>query len=136
MRKIEKIFDILEDASYATSDFLSIFFTDYHTSYRRMRGLSERKYQNSREWKNEKARRIKSEEKKRFYNLLSKLKREGFLERSENGFWSITKKGRLKRKNLKPKSALPTMNYSATESPKFTIIIYDVPEREKRKRVW
>ncbi|MBI1839195.1 MAG: CRISPR-associated endonuclease Cas2 [Candidatus Colwellbacteria bacterium] len=72
-------------------------------------------------------------EKRNFHLILSKLKREGFVKTSEDK-WSITSAGRVKL--LKLLKRMPRHSYEKEVDTSLKIIIFDVPEKEQKKRVW
>jgi len=59
-------------------------------------------------------------------------------EKNNKKFFIITKKGKGKLSFLKKqhKESLPEVSYSSEENNKFIIFIFDIPEKEKRKRDW
>jgi len=129
-----KILEAIEATARGMGDFMNIFLTDYHTSYRLARGLSRRGTARRRDYDD-----LDEEEKHRFSDLLAKLKKDGLIAKNNTGSWHITKKGRMKKKQLllRQKRGLSTLvPYSAQESPEWKIVIFDVPETERRKRVW
>ncbi|MEK7138274.1 MAG: CRISPR-associated endonuclease Cas2 [Patescibacteria group bacterium] len=72
-------------------------------------------------------------EKQRFYNLISKLKREGLIE--GKGKLKITSFG--KEKLFKSKqSYLINHHYRKMADETVKIVIFDIPEKERRKREW
>jgi len=73
--------------------------------------------------------------------LIYKLKRSGLIKektKEGNKFFSLTQKGKIKLSQLKKNSRerLPEIIYQKAKSNKFTIVIFDIPETEKRKRSW
>lgn len=80
---------------------------------------------------------------KQFRSLLHHLKQDGMVMNKEKGgsvVWRITEKGREKlhtlqkqRKNLF--SRLHT-SYPKMSGTGFTVITYDIPERDRKKRNW
>jgi DNA-binding transcriptional regulator PaaX len=79
--------------------------------------------------------------KQKYNKLLSKLKREGFIAEQlldQNKALELTVKGKKKLVTLKKKqeNSLPDTNYQKIIDKNFTIITFDVPERERRKRDW
>ncbi len=77
----------------------------------------------------------------RFLSMVSRLERDGLIDKSgDKGFYSfkITKKGKDKIKALKKikKVALPSKNFKKEKSDKLSMVIFDIPEKEKRKRDW
>ena len=86
-------------------------------------------------------REMKNKAKQNYYNLIYQLKRGGLIEEKEKNnkkFFIITKKGKGKLSFLKKqrKESLPEVSYSSEENNKFIIFIFDIPEKEKRKRDW
>lgn len=78
-----------------------------------------------------------TKDKIRLYSLLYKLKKEGLVNRLKKGSYSITRQG---RKYLsKKKSYLAWSRRYIVEKSRnnvLTIVIFDVPERERVKRDW
>ncbi len=84
----------------------------------------------------------RKEDKQRYYNILYKLKKSGLIEeevKNNKKFFHITVLGKKKLAALKNKQKLSfpeTRQFKKEDSDKFTIVIFDIPEREKRKRHW
>lgn len=79
---------------------------------------------------------IEDSELQKFYSLLNKLKREGFIQKKKSkvgSFWKITKAGLNKLGILKNKT---NKDYTTEDDKKFKIIVFDVPEWERWKRAW
>lgn len=77
----------------------------------------------------------------RYRLMISKLKRDGLIIKKDDRkgkFLSLTEKGLKKLAKLKKeqKNALPQLKYKKTPATNFTIIIFDIPEKERRKREW
>ena len=129
--KTLRLLEILAEAGRTSGEFFSAFFTDYHTSYRMLRGMQKRMYGNYPSFP--------EPTRHQFYNLLSSLKRDG-LAQSKNNSWKITTKGKRLWRALRKKlaSALPEPSYpSAPPAPRrWNIVVFDIPEHSKRKRVW
>lgn len=68
-----------------------------------------------------------------FHLILSKLKREGLVQKKENK-WFITNTGKEKLSKLLKR--LPRHRYSKEIDSTVKIIIFDIPEKEQRKRAW
>jgi len=88
-------------------------------------------------YKNKKVSRTNfdAERRQEFYNLLNYLQRKGFVEKKKTDagiFWKITSGGLAKLKILKNKST----DYQADSDENLKIIIFDVPEKERRLRAW
>ncbi|KKS44305.1 hypothetical protein A3I25_00040 [Candidatus Nomurabacteria bacterium RIFCSPLOWO2_02_FULL_42_17] len=73
----------------------------------------------------------------RLHSLLSKLKREGMINRVKKGAYNITEKGRkylLEKKSRFAWSRRYTVE--KTRNNILTIVVFDVPEHERAKRDW
>ena len=69
-----------------------------------------------------------------FSVILSKLKKEGFVERMnsrQNSVWRLTKKGKIAIKEQEASSLLSQRNDGIMR-----IVSFDIPERERKKRRW
>ena len=131
--KIKSILFILERKVLPTAEILDIFLSNYHSSYRKARRLlygteNFNKKINSAEI-----------ERQRFYALLTKLKSQNLIEkqmssgREKHTLWKITATG-LKKLNWLQKK--PRKDYEITADDKLKIVVFDIPEKEKWKRVW
>jgi CRISPR/Cas system-associated endoribonuclease Cas2 len=85
--------------------------------------------------------RREEEAKRKYRTLLSALKRDGLVEEQDNKkgrFFEITKKGMAKLAALRKrkKNMLPPTHYQRETSDVVTIVTFDVPEKERRKRDW
>lgn len=86
-----------------------------------------------------KERDIFYEEKSRYLRMVSKLKKDGLLEKGGKGsskFLSLTQKGEIFLGALSSKLTLPATSYTKIKEDFFTIITFDIPEQERKKRVW
>ena len=79
----------------------------------------------------------------RFYSMFHRLKKDGLIEeniKNDKSFFQITSKGRQRLKRLKERQAdaLPGNSYKTCDlkKSKFTIIVFDIPESERKKRAW
>lgn len=78
----------------------------------------------------------------RFYSMLHRLKKDNLIEAMDENkkFFQLTSKGKRYLQALKKRriDALPDNSYGKhdSKSSKFTIIVFDIPESEKRKRAW
>lgn len=78
----------------------------------------------------------RNEERQKFYALLNYLKKQGFIESKKKGrsaLWKITVAGLKKLKFL---NKLNMPDYKTETDDKFKIIIFDIPEKERKKRAW
>lgn len=129
--KTRIILDALADAAQNAGGLFDIFFATYHESYRRARDRSMQRVPSS-------PYAAKTAERRRFYNLLVKLNAEGFIQKTPKKTWHLTKQGFEKRDMLHSQhaAALPQTRYAAEPSVEWNIVMFDVPETEKRKRGW
>lgn len=78
----------------------------------------------------------------RYHKLLHVLKRDGLitekLQNDESRKLKLTPAGLKKLKELKMRlaDALPPINYNKSSTGRLTIVVFDVPERERKKRNW
>ncbi len=142
----EEILNLIE--KFGNSAFANIVFGDYSTSYKTMR----RQLYSGSDWKTkEQIRRekiinqkeLERKEKQKFYNLLSYLRRRGFVEkkktRGNKVLWKLTKNGLdwLKKKRIKNNHPILSFKPSKAIKEDYSkIIIFDIPENDKWKRNW
>ncbi len=137
----EKILDLLYELGSVSSD---VFFTDYHTSYKKMwRRIYGVKTKEQRKQDQEfETGKQERKERQRFLNMLCYLHENGLVERKENKHrkskWRITHRGIEKLKFLKKKqrSKLEPFSAETVKEDALKIVIFDIPESEKRKRNW
>jgi DNA-binding PadR family transcriptional regulator len=130
----------LGDAIVSTSDLFEAFLNaGYGASYGKI------EYERSKIERDRGRRPFKTKEevimKQKYYNLIYKLKEDGLIEekmRDKRKFFTITGLGKTRFKSLKEIMAkrMPTKEYRKETNNCFTIVIFDVPEKEKRKREW
>ena len=127
-----EILELLEKSARSVGDFLDSLTTPYISPYRRLRSPSL--YPRQRLAKKDK----EAEARQRLYDVLSRLKRDQLIEKSKDGFWHITAKGRKRRKEIIAHARnLPASHwYTQEESPTWNIVMFDIPEKERRKRNW
>ena len=137
---ILKILEVIEGMAVGTADFLDVVLSSgYGASYSKLNyELSKR--QRERESKLTE-RESKKQERQKYYNLLFYLKKSRLIEernKDNKNFFILTKKGRDKLTLLKNKNneKLPKNFYEKEKNSKFTIVIFDIPEIERRKRDW
>jgi len=134
---IPKILNILQSQAEATASLFDILTSDYISSYRKAQRVIKSGPQ---QFKSDWAEKYKQHQ--RFYSLLNKLKNEGLIQKRELGskktIWKITKKGLDKLAYTKKSDVFVAAgkNYEAKRDYNLKIIIFDVPEKERRKRDW
>jgi DNA-binding PadR family transcriptional regulator len=144
--KIEFILEILSGLGEFSIDFLDVMMSDRAASYKKLRGMTtyghfyKELFSKPKRLSFEEHRKI---ERQKFYSLLHHLQKEGFVEKHKNkekrnSFWKITLKGKKKLKEIKEKqnNILPKTKYEAQKDNEFKIIIFDIPEKDRRKRNW
>jgi DNA-binding PadR family transcriptional regulator len=77
----------------------------------------------------------------RFYSMLNKLEKDGLIKKTKDknkSLFGITSKGKEKLKILKnrKKNDLPFKKYKKQDSNRTSIVIFDIPEKYRRKRDW
>lgn len=131
-----KVLEIAGEGAVTLSDLFSAFLeAGYGASYGKL------EYE-LREQRRERARtRNEREARERFQKLLYKLKKDGLVaaeDRDAASHFSITKRGRNKLAELlkRRKRMLPHAKYVAKRTNVYTIVTFDVPEKERKKRAW
>jgi len=137
---ILKILETVEDAAISMVDLFEVISS---SGYGASRSKLEYELSKQRGKRAEKLveREFKRQQKQKYYNFIRYLKKNGLIDEKKNEgkkILSITKKGREKFLFLKKqnKDFLPEILYQKEEGSKFIIIIFDIPEIDKRKRNW
>ena len=127
-----KILEALESAASVTGELLGVFLCDYQESYRRARGKAY-----GRMYDKKSPTELKKERDKKFYNLMHRLRKDGLITKKKSS-WAITKKGKQKLDGLKERKEvfIPRKKYLIEEGKELNIIIFDIPEEQRRKRDW
>ena len=139
-----KILECIGDAAIDLTDLTAaILNSGYGASGKKITGEFHRR---SDERIRENARRLERyRQKRRFDVMLSKLKKDGLLkaENNDNVSVKLTSKGKkyLAMLNKRRINALPINSYNDSKSgskndDRLIIVIFDIPERERRKRAW
>ncbi len=138
--RIIRILQALKNSAMNSADLFEVFLNaGYGASIGRMEYLMRAK--------NRKRRRDKAlfeefvREKQRFYNLIYYLKTDGIISEaiSSNKKWyHMPEKGKKKLAALltSKDNIIPLPRYPKINRNTFTIITFDVPEKEKKKREW
>lgn len=129
-----KILEFLGDSSRLISDTLFIFTLPYGTSLGKMEHLLRKKH------REENLKNI-YKEKRRFSDLLYRLKKDNLVEGADkNGrfFLKLTLKGKkcLEKMRFAKPNVLPNNQFQSESENLFKIVIFDIPEKERRKRAW
>ncbi|MBI5220840.1 MAG: CRISPR-associated endonuclease Cas2 [Candidatus Liptonbacteria bacterium] len=136
-----KILEVISETLLAMGDVaVAILESPYGASARQMGRVADR-----RQAEREKSKRLTEQElvaHRRFRNLMSNLKRQGFIAEQERGnkkLLALTRKGRSALDRLRARSGqgLPVAkSYSAESTSRWVIVAFDIPERERYKRGW
>jgi DNA-binding transcriptional regulator PaaX len=136
-----QILEALSEAANDTLDFFEVFLTaGYGVSLGKFQSeLLKRKL--TRKTTVADFRRHQRQTRQRYFNLLYKLKRDGLIKeqkRSAKILFTLTLKGKHRLKTLRSEqlNALPSRKYEPEVNNVFTIVAFDVPESQRRKRVW
>jgi len=129
-----KILESLEKGAISTLDLLDVFLnTGYGTSVGKMSQELEKRQRNRDKTAQE------SKAKQRYNNLIYYLKKDGLItetKKDKRKIFRITNRGKEKLSKLKEIKMLPRISYRKEVSNQFTMVIFDIPEKDKRKRAW
>ena len=133
-----KILEFLVKSAETSFDIVdAILSSGYGASYGRMR-YRLKQNQSRRDMDDNKRKRLQN-----CRNILFKLKQDGLVvesKRGEDKIISITHKGKLKLANLKlgvsHSKNFPDPHYDKEKQSFFTIVVFDIPEKERRSRDW
>jgi len=137
------ILEILEDRMVESVDLLAAFLNAGHNvTYKNIQYQYDKLQREKAKRENDKlSKQLESKSKQKYYDCIYKLKRDGLIEektKENKKFFILTPLGKNKLKILKNKrkEEIPPSNYHKENSDKLTIIIFDIPEKERRKRDW
>jgi len=127
--KTVQILEILGEGLMTAADIITVILeSGYGASYSKL----------TRNYSKIESRRLDSHfaalERQRFYNLISKLKREGLIE--GNRKLKITRYGKEKILKSRNVAEVKVIKYKPEKDDATKIIIFDIPERERYKRNW
>jgi predicted transcriptional regulator with HTH domain len=130
-----KVLAFMKGSAKLVDDLFFIFSLPYGTSLSRMTRLLQTRQSSPLTKSNSR------EIKKRFYDLMYHLKKDGLVCKSKKeggAFFSVTTKGKSILKKLRSDRAknLPDSCYKFKIDKTLKIVIFDIPEKEKRKREW
>jgi len=132
-----KVLEFVKSSAQLVNDIFFIFSLPYGTSYSRMQYLL-RKRQNQ----IIAPRYVDSRQTKvRFNDLIYRLRKDGLVyegKKDKGNFLGLTNKGKVILEKIRGEKtrSLPTTKYKNEDEKTFKIIIFDIPEQEKRKRNW
>jgi len=134
--KMLKILETIKELGEDSSTLLEAFIRLGHRAT--IRGLD---YEMGKINKRKIKERIRKEKLSYYRNFICRLKRDGLIrERADEkkGRFVLTKQGDEKVIELKEKIkvGLPDKKYDVKSSERFTLVIFDIPEVDRRKRDW
>lgn len=129
-----KILEFLEESSQLIEDMFFIFTLPYGTSFGKMEYLLNKKHRDREVQKNYR-------EKQRFNDLLYHLSKDNLVTKTNKSgkfLIKLTAKGRKYLSGLQSikSSTLPNNHFRPEDENVLKIVIFDIPETEKRKRAW
>ncbi|MBI5220352.1 MAG: CRISPR-associated endonuclease Cas2 [Candidatus Liptonbacteria bacterium] len=137
-----KILEIISETLLAVGDVaVAILESPYGASAGQMGRVADR-----RQWERERNKRLTEEEllaHRRFSNLMSNLKRQGFVaEREQNNkkLLALTRRGKLMLDRLRARHEQPGLpsakSYDSESTNRWVIVAFDIPEKQRHKRRW
>jgi len=133
----EIILEILRDLKWLATD---VVFTDYYSAYKNLRRYIYRGRPSGSKQEIEAEQQKK--ERQKFYNLLSRLQKQGFIKKRKSDhkktLWGLTSNGLKYLKILKRDKKFLFSLKPQTEGKKdyLKVIVFDIPEIQKKKRNW
>lgn len=132
-----KFLEEIKDFVDSSADLFEVFLrAGYGASAGKLR------YEFSKAQKERRQRQELAQYRKRYARFLYRLRQDGLIkgkEQKSGKLVTLTPKGRKKLMALKERYAgrLPEVSaYDKNESDKFIIVVFDIPERERKKRDW
>lgn len=130
-----KVLEFLENSGEALEELFLIFTMPYGTSFRGGE-YRLRKFREARE-----DLKTFKKDKRRFDDLLYRLRKDDLVEdvkKNEKFFLRLTQNGReiLNKLRKKKDDAMPDAKYQSQNDDGLKIIIFDIPEDKRKKRVW
>jgi hypothetical protein len=128
--------EVLEHTAHGISDLLFIFTMPYGTSLGKTLHELDRRNFKRESWSEQV--RAKHQERQRLHNLVYQLRKNELIETATQNKLRITSKGRrlLQKLQRRKQNALPQPFYTAPPSSLWQVVIFDIPEKERRKRAW
>jgi len=123
---VADLFDVLVSSGYGAS---------YGKLSRNMRRIERQRTQENL------AKQLQTRERQRYHSFIYKMKRDGLLierKKKKMKFFALTATGKekLDALRIRQQERMPKTLYTADAAKQFTIVTFDIPERERRKRDW
>jgi len=143
--KIQFILQTIIEAGQFNMALLDIMTSDYCTTHKKLKQISNPFYREVyKDWNPKKWRSMEKYQKtqrQKFYNILAYLRRKGLVAKIKNdnkqkhSYWIITAKGKSFWKK-KFKNHLSSYSYKKEPTKSLIIVIFDIMEKERKKRDW
>ncbi len=131
----EIVLEILRNLKWIATN---VVFNDYHSAYGNLRRYS--RFGRPQRSKEETKTDLEKIERQKFHNLLYQLQKQGFVEKKKSEdkktIWKLTSKGLGHLKILKNKKLLSPLKSIEEKKDYLKIIVFDIPENQKKKRDW
>lgn len=130
-----KLLEIIEDTPAFVSDLFFILTLPHGTSINRGWQLLQQKDAGCALSKD------KKEEKQRFNDLVYRLRKEELIKdykQNDKKLLQLTSEGKkiLEELRLKKSCGLPSVKFEKQKDKTVKIVIFDIPEKERKKRAW
>ena len=130
-----KILDAVSNSARLASDLFFIFTLPYGSSFGHIQYMLRQKH------KRGEAQTEERESRQRFYDLLYRLRKDGLVREVKGAgtpSLKLTERGReyLKKLHIRRAHAMPIAMYAPKSDDVLKIVIFDIPERERKKRGW
>jgi CRISPR/Cas system-associated endoribonuclease Cas2 len=136
-----KILEVIEDVAGGIFDVFDVILNSgYGASFSKLNYEFSKRQKERLKIKADKE--YQKEMRAKFNSLLYKLERDGLIEKKKDErkklIVGLTPKGKARLLLLKTRRAksLPATLYKKFDADKFIIVIFDIPEKERRKRNW
>lgn len=131
-----RVLEALEYAACGISNLLFIFTLPYGTSMGKVLRELDRRQQKRKSWA-EKV-HTKLQERQRLHNIIYQLRKDQLIEGSAKNKFRVTEKGRriLQKLRRRKQNAFPQSVYTTQPGSLWYVVIFDIPEKERRKRAW
>lgn len=137
------LLNVLERIAEGVGDFATLFVAIMEAGYGASHHQMERAFAREQASAEARARTaaLERETRRKYKKLLSSLKKDGLIAEwkgARGNLIRLTRKGIAKLVVLRTRKRkmLPSIAYEAEQADVFTIVAFDVPERERKKRDW
>jgi CRISPR-associated endonuclease Cas2 len=131
-----RIFEFIKNTAQSFDDVFFIFSLPYGTSFFRMQYLFDKRRGIS--FGSASQTKINKQTKRNFNDFLYRLRKDNLIaeaKKDQRHFLGLTPKGKKVLEKLRLNN-LPAGKYAIGEEDTWKILIFDIPEKERRKRFW